>query len=122
MPEIQPNLNEIVSPIEIFSLVTGLEELLELTVEQWNLYAHQNGRNFTITKEEIKAFLGMNFVVAMNKLPMIAEYRREDNLIGNDGIQSTIIQNRFARSFKIYILQITERTIKQIRLSRWDQW
>ena len=122
MSEIQPNLNEIVSPIEIFSLVTGLEELLELTVEQWNLYAHQNGRNFTITKEEIKAFLGMNFVVAMNKLPMIAEYRREDNLIGNDGIQSTIIQNRFARSFKIYILQITERTIKQIRLSRWDQW
>ena len=27
IPEIQPNLNETVSPIEIFSLVTGLEEL-----------------------------------------------------------------------------------------------
>ena len=34
VPEIQPNLNETVSPIEIFSLVTGLEELLELIVEQ----------------------------------------------------------------------------------------
>ena len=47
MAEIQPNLNETVSLIEIFSLVAGLEELLELIVEQSNLYAHQNGRNFS---------------------------------------------------------------------------
>ena len=95
VPEIQPNLNETVSPIEIFSLVTGLEELLELIVEQSNLYAHQNGRNFTVTKEELKAFLGINFVMAINKLPTIAEYWRVDNLIGNDGIQNTMIRNRF---------------------------
>ena len=51
VPEIQPNLNETVCPIEIFSLVTGLNELLELIAEQPNLYAHQNGRIFTITRE-----------------------------------------------------------------------
>ena len=33
VPEIKPNVNETVSPREIFSLVTGLEELLELIVE-----------------------------------------------------------------------------------------
>ena len=38
MPEIQPNLNETLSPTEILSLVTDLEELLELIVEQSNLY------------------------------------------------------------------------------------
>ena len=54
-------------PIEIFSLVTGLEALLELTVEQSNLYAHQNGRNFIVTKEELKAFLGITFFMAINK-------------------------------------------------------
>ena len=95
MPEIQPNLNETVSPTEIFSLVTGLEELLELIVEQSNLYAHQNGRNFTVTKEELKAFLGINFVMAINKLPTIAEYWKKDNLIGSDGIQNTMIGNPF---------------------------
>ena len=95
VPEVKSNLNETVSPIEIFSLVTGLEELLELIVEQSNLYAHQNGRNFTVTKEELKAFLGINFVMAINKLPTIAEYWRVDNLIGNDGIQNTMIRNRF---------------------------
>ena len=79
----------------MLSLVTGLKELLELIVEQSNIYAHQNGRNFTVTKEELKAFLGINFVMAINKLPTIAEYWREDNLIGNDGIQNTMIQNCF---------------------------
>ena len=34
VPEIQPNLNEAVSPIVIFSLVTSLEVPLELIVEQ----------------------------------------------------------------------------------------
>ena len=54
VPEIQPNLNETVSPIEIFSLMTCLQELLELTVEQSNLYVNQNGRNFTVTKEKVE--------------------------------------------------------------------
>ena len=58
----------------MFSLVNGLDELLELIVEQSNLYAHQNGRNFTVTKEELKAFLGINFIMTINKLPTIAEY------------------------------------------------
>ena len=53
VPEIQTNLNETVSPIEIFSLVTGLRELPELIVEQSNLYADQNGRNFTVIKEKL---------------------------------------------------------------------
>ena len=33
--------------------------------------------------------------MAINKLPMIAEYWRADNLIGNDGIQNTMIRNSF---------------------------
>ena len=95
MPEIQPNLNETLSPTEILSLVTELEKLLELIVEQSNLYAHQNGRNFTVTKKELKVFLGINLVMAINKLSTIAEYWRVDNLIDNDFIQCTMIRERF---------------------------
>ena len=65
--EIQPNLNETVSPIEIIYLVIGLEELLELIIEQSNIYAHQNGRIFTVTEEELKVFLGINFFMAISK-------------------------------------------------------
>ena len=66
-----------------------------MIAEQSNLYPHRNGRNFTVTKEELKAFLGINFVMAINKLPTIGEYWRIDNLIGNGGIQNTMIRNRF---------------------------
>ena len=74
VPEVQPNLNELVSLIETFSFVTGLEELPELIVEQSNLYTYQNRRNFTVTKEELKAFPGINFVMTINMLSTIAEY------------------------------------------------
>ena len=70
-------------------------KLQELIVQQSNFYAHQNRRNFAVTKEELKAFLGINFVMAICKLPTVAEYWRVDNLIGNDGIQNTMIRNRF---------------------------
>ena len=33
--------------------------------------------------------------MAINKLPTIAEYWGVDNLIGNDGIQNTMIRNHF---------------------------
>ena len=48
--EIKSNLNE---TVEISYLVTGLKELLELMVEQSNFYAHQNGRNFKVTKKKV---------------------------------------------------------------------
>ena len=70
----------------MFSLVTGLEELLELIVEQSNIYAHQNGRKFTVTKEELRGFLGINFFMVISKLPTIAEHWRVNNLIGDDNI------------------------------------
>ena len=38
--------------------------------------------------------------MAINKLPTIAEYWRVDNLIGNDGIQNTMIRNRFCEIFQ----------------------
>ena len=75
--------------------MTGLEELVELIIEQWNLYVHQNRKNFTVTNEELKLFLGINFAMAINKLATIAEYWRVDNLIGNGGIQNIMIRKCF---------------------------
>ena len=57
-----------------------------MIIKQSNVYANQNGRNFTVTKEELKAFLGINGIMAINKLPTIAECWIVDNMIGNDGI------------------------------------
>ena len=69
-----------------------MEELLDLILKQSNLYALQNERKVLVTKEEMKAFLGINFVMEINKLPTIDDYwRSSDNLIGNGGIQKKMI-------------------------------
>ena len=60
--------------------------MLELIVEQSNLYAHQNERNFTVTDEELNAFVGKNFFMANNKSRTIVELWKVDNLIDNDDI------------------------------------
>ena len=57
--EIQPDIIQTVSPIEIFSLLTDLEELLEL-----------------ICSSEWKKI--HSYQVTHNKLPTIAEYWRVD--------------------------------------------
>ena len=67
-----------------------------MIIEQSDLYAHQKGRKFTVTQEELKAFLAINLVMAINKLPTIAEYWKVYNLISNDGIQNTMIRDRFS--------------------------
>ena len=79
--------------------MNGLEELLELILEKSNIYAHQNGRNITVTKEELKAFLGQSFLMTINKLPRIVEYWRVDNLVHNDGIHNTVFR-RFCEIFQ----------------------
>ena len=89
IPEIKPQLNGTVSTMEIFELVTGLAELIDLMFAQTNLYAQQKGRNFTVDNNEL------NYIMAINKSPTIVEYWRVDNLIGNNLIQNTIIPNRF---------------------------
>ena len=81
--------------MEIFELVTCLEELIDLNVVKTNLYAQQKGRNFIVDNNELKAFLEINYIMAINKLPTIVEYWIVDNPIGNDVFQNAMIQNRF---------------------------
>ena len=80
--------------MEIFELVPGLEELIDLIVVQTNIYAQQKGRNFTVGNNELTAFLVINYIMVINKLPTTAEYLRVNNLIGNNVIQNTMIRNR----------------------------
>ena len=79
--------------MEIFELVTGLEELIDLIIVQTNLYAQQKGRKFTVDNNELKAFLRINYIMAINKSLTMAESWRVDNLIGNDVIQNTMTRN-----------------------------
>ena len=62
-------LKESASPLEIYEKVVNLEALIELLVTQSNLYSKQNGHHFITNPEDMKAFLGTNYVMAVNQLP-----------------------------------------------------
>ena len=53
-------------PLKYF---TEINELLEIIVTETNRYATQKGRNFETTEGKMKAFLGVNFIMGINKLP-----------------------------------------------------
>ena len=69
--EVYHQLKENTSPLDVYEKVVNLDDLIELLVTQSNLYSQQNGRHFKTNPEEKKAFLGTNYVMAVNQLAVI---------------------------------------------------
>ena len=69
--EVYHQLKENTSPLDVYEKVVNLNDLIELLVTQSNLCSQQNGRHFKTNPEEKKAFLGTNYVMAVNQLAVI---------------------------------------------------
>ena len=80
------------TPFDIFQTVTGMNELREM---ETNRYTTQKGCNFETGKNEMKAFLGVNFIMGINKSPSLEDYRSTDICIGNEKIQNITTRTRF---------------------------
>ena len=48
----------------------------------------QKGRNFETTEDEMKAFLRINFIMVINKLPSMEDYWSTGKCIGKEKIQN----------------------------------
>ena len=77
---------------EIKNLNTNLIDIIAV---ESNRYATQKGWNFITSKEVIKAFLGLNFVMAINKLLSTEGCWLVDKFIGNTVIQNVMKRRRF---------------------------
>ena len=58
-------------------------------------YAAQNGRQFQISEEEFCAFLDVNLLMGINKLPIMKSYWSVDEGLGNSLIQKAMTRARF---------------------------
>ena len=58
-------------------------------------YAAQNGREFKILEEELCAFLDVNILMGINKLPPIKSYWSLGEGLGNPLIQKAMTRGRF---------------------------
>ena len=72
-----------------------LDKDVTFIVTKTNQYAQQNGRNFVTKAAEMMAFLGINYIMGVNKLSTIHHYWENDDYIGNEGIRNVMTREHF---------------------------
>ena len=93
--EVLHNFNEMFLPLDVLEKVMELDKLVTLIVAETNRYSQKKGRNFVTNAAEMKTFLGMNYIMGVNKLPTIHHYCESDDYVGNEGIRSLMTRERF---------------------------
>ena len=89
-------------PFEAFSKCIGLPGLLSMMKIESERYAAQHGRQFQISEEEFCAFLGVNLLMGINKLPTMKSYWSVVEGLGNSLIQKAMTRARFLEIFAKY--------------------
>ena len=89
------DIPENVNPFLIFEGTTNLNELVKHIHDQTNLYAKQNEREFATNPEEIRAFLGINYIMLISRLPNVKCYWGVDSYLYNDGVRNAMTRNSF---------------------------
>ena len=81
------------SPMQVFAKTVGLGGLLLLWKTESERYAEKNGRMFQTIFEELCAFLGINILVGIHKLPKMRDYWSVDEGLGNTLIQTMMTRD-----------------------------
>ena len=76
--------------LQIFGSTMKFNELVKIICDQQNLNAAQNGREFATSHEEMCAFLGINYIMPISKLPNLQCYCSVDSYLSNDGVRNTM--------------------------------
>ena len=87
------------SELDVFLNFLG-DDLWDRVVEESNRYAQQKlGDRFAnfhqITRVELKAFIGINLIMGINRLPNYVLFWSNDDFFGNQGIKRVMTKNRF---------------------------
>lgn len=93
--EIKIDIDENAIPLDVFYSVVGFDDLLELLVTESIRYAHQNGREFFVEINEMAAFIGINYIMAIDVQPNLKSYWSVNEIRGNSRIQKVMTRSRF---------------------------
>ena len=83
------------NPLLIFEGTTNLKEFVKHMCDQTNLYATQNRRDFATNPEEICAFLCINYIMSISKLPNVKCCWSVDSYLSIDGMRNAMTRYRF---------------------------
>ena len=86
------------NPIELFSLFFD-DDVIGTIVRETDRYAEQclveTTKTWSTNAEEIKAYIGFNMLMGINRLPEIRDYWAKDEKLHYSPIASRISRNRF---------------------------
>ena len=91
---------ESASAFNIYKHIFHLNLLIEIIVQQCNLYLQQILRKFLTNAWEMKILVGVNYIMTVNRLPSIPVFWDCNHYVCNVGIQ-----NIFARSKNQVVVQ-----------------
>ena len=72
--EVLLDIDPLVNPLKVFEKLINLEEFLHHPELESERYAAQNGKTFEVSMDELRAFIGVNFVIGYHKLPNLRSY------------------------------------------------
>ncbi|XP_020601423.1 uncharacterized protein LOC110040520 [Orbicella faveolata] len=96
------NLPDIPNPFDYFLEFVG-DDLWNFIVVKTNRYVHQKLSNsperfanfIPVTCAEIKAFIGINIIMGISRLPQLSLHWSSDDYFGKQGIKKVMTKNRF---------------------------
>ena len=94
------NLSEKSNPLKIYEVTTDFSEIVQYICEQTNLYAAQNGRDFVTNPEEILAFLGINYILSISKIPNLKCEWSVESYFSNEGARNAMTKGNFMKIFQ----------------------
>ena len=80
-------------PFDLFSALTNLDGIVKLLVNESNLSAQQNGRELRTNKQEMRVFLGINYIMSVNKLQATKRYWECGKFIGSEDIRNAMARS-----------------------------
>ena len=81
------------NPLKVFETLISLDEFLHHLKLESERYAAQNGKTFEVFMDELRAFIGVNFVMGYHKLPNLQNYWER----GNPSLSVNFVANVMAR-------------------------
>ena len=93
--EVLLDINPLDNPLKVFDKLLKFDEFLQHLKLESERYAAQNGRTFKVSIDEIRAFIGINFVMGYHKLPTLRSYWETSASMTVSFIANVMTRERF---------------------------
>ena len=95
-------------------MVTGMNKLLEIIVTKTNRYTTQNSCNFETTENEMKVFLGINFLWVSISYHLRKTVSQHTNVLEMKRFKTSGQDQGFSPPYRIFTFQIMTMRAKLI--------